>query len=113
EVLRSMNEEFWHKTVTTQELEAYISRETGFDFGPYFDQYLRTTDIPVLAYEAEEGGVRLWWKGVVEDFAVPVLVRINGEEQRVLVSQEPTRIEVTEALESFELDRNFYMTVEG
>ena len=40
-----------------------------------------------------------------------VVVRINGEERRVSVSEEPLKIELDGALESFELDRNFYMTL--
>ncbi|QDV05805.1 Aminopeptidase N [Planctomycetes bacterium Poly30] len=111
-VLRGINEEFWHDTVKTEDFEAYISRETGFDFGPFFDQYLRTTKIPVLAYEGVDGGVRLWWKNVVPGFKVPVDVRLNGAEQRVIVSTKPTPIALGGPLESLELDRNFYMDVE-
>ena len=111
-VLRGINEEFWHGTVTTEEFEAYISRECGFEFGPYFDQYLRTTKIPVLAYEGVDGGVRLWWDGVVNGFEVPVVVRVNGAEQRVLVSSKPSLLRLDVPLQSFELDRNFYMEVE-
>lgn len=111
QVLRGINEEFWHQTVTTDEFEAYISRASGFDFGPFFDQYLRTPAIPVLAYERAEGGVSLWWQGAVSDFEVPVVVRLNGEERRVLVSAEPTRIDLAGPLRSIELDRNFYMDV--
>ncbi len=111
-VLRGINEEFWHKTVTTEEFEAYISRECGFEFGPLFDQYLRGTEIPVLAYEGTDDGVRLWWKDVVPDFQVPVLVRINGVESRVMVSTTPMKLDLEEPLRTFELDRNFYMEVE-
>lgn len=109
--LRGVNQEFWHKTVGTEEFEAYLSRATGFDFGRFFDQYLRTTQIPVLKYRAEGKTVTVWWDDVVEGFAVPVVLRINGKEQRVTVTEQPARIDLDAALESFELDRNFYMTV--
>lgn len=111
--LRGMNEEFWHRTVTTEEFEDYICRKTDFDFRPLFDQYLRTTDIPVLKYEAGDHGLSLWWENVVPDFAVPVVVRINGRAQRVLVSEEPHVLELDSSLETFELGRNFYMETEG
>ncbi len=111
-VLRGINEEFWHRCVTTQEFEAYVSRQTGFDFGAYFDQYLRTVEIPLLAYEKVDGGVRLWWKRVVPGFEVPVVVKLNGVSSRVLVSAKPTQVDLEEALESFELDRNYFMEVE-
>ncbi|MEM8710942.1 MAG: M1 family aminopeptidase, partial [Planctomycetota bacterium] len=111
-VLRGINDQFWHETVTTEEFEAYISAECGFDFGPLFDQYLRTTQIPVLAYEATERGASLWWKNTVPGFEVPVVVRLNGAERRLSVGTEPTRVDLEGPLTSFELDRNFYMDTE-
>ncbi|MCA8952435.1 MAG: M1 family metallopeptidase, partial [Planctomycetes bacterium] len=111
-VLRGIQREFWHRTIATAELEAYMSRECGFDFGKYFDQYLRTTDIPVLVYSAAKGAVAVHFEHVVDGFAVPVLLRINGEEHRVTVGEQPSEIAIGGELESFELDRNFYMQVE-
>ncbi len=110
-VLRGLNSEFWHKTIGTAEFEAYMSRECGFDFACVFEQYLRTTKIPQLAYEAGDGSVKVWWENVVPGFKVPVVVRINGLEHRVQVAEKPIEIPVKGKLESFELDRNFYMTV--
>ena len=88
-----------------------MSRECGFDFACVFEQYLRTTKIPQLAYEAGDGSVKVWWENVVPGFKVPVVVRINGLEHRVQVAEKPIEIPVKGKLESFELDRNFYMTV--
>lgn len=112
-VLRGLNEEFWHATVTSKQVEDYISRASGFDFSKVFDQYLRRTEIPVLRYEATENGVRLHWDEVVPGFAVPVVLKINGDEVRVTISDEPRTIELGAALESLELDPNFYMIVDA
>ncbi len=112
ELLRGMNAEFWHRTVTTEEFEDYICHATGFDFRPLLDQYLRTTELPVLKYERGDGTLALWWESVVPGFSLPVVVRINAKEQRVQVSEERCVVELDGALESFELDRNFYMDVE-
>jgi len=112
-VLRGINREFWHETVTTGELEAYISRQAGFDFSLFFDQYLRTTDIPVLKYSSHGESVVVWWDNVVPGFTLPVLVKINGQDQRILASEQPLDIDLGAPLQSFELDRNFYMTVEA
>ena len=112
-VLRGLNREFWHKTVGTEEFEAYLSRVSGFDFSRVFDQYLRTTNIPVLKYATSGESLSVWWDNVVPGFSVPVLVRINGKEQRVLITEEPREIALGSKLESFELDRNFYMTVDA
>ncbi len=112
EVLRAVNRKFWHKTVTTQEFEAYMSEQAGFDFSLFFDQYLRTAKIPVLKYAGGDKEVSLWWDNVVPGFAVPVVLRINGQEQRVVVSETPKKISLKAAFKSLVLDRNFYMTTE-
>jgi len=110
-VLLGLQKDFWHKTVTTAEFEAYISRVSGFDFSLVFDQYLRTADIPLLKHEAKGKTLTVWWERVVPGFRVPVVLHINGKEQRVVISEEPTEIKLTSPLKSFELDRNFYMDV--
>jgi aminopeptidase N len=112
-VLRGLNETFWHKTIGTAEFEAYMSRECGFDFSRFFDQYLRTTKIPVLCHKQVDGGVSVWFENVVDGFAVPVLLHINGEGHRVTVGQEPVLVEIEGAVEDVELDRNFYMQSEA
>ena len=49
----------------------------------------------------------VWCDDVVPGFTLPVLLRINGREQRVTVSERPLELDVGAELESFELDRNF------
>ena len=110
-VLLGLQKDFWHKTVTTAEVEDYINRVSGFDFSLLFDQYLRTPNLPLLKYSAKGKSLSVWYENVVPGFSVPVLLRINGKEQRVLVSDTPKEIALKSALKSFELDRNFYMKV--
>ena len=112
-VLRGLNQEFWHKTIGTAKFEAYMSRECGFDFGLFFDQYLRTTKIPVLMYEGSGLAVEVWWSNVVSGFEVPVVLIINGEEQRVTVTEGRTKISLDRKFESLKLDRNFFMTTKA
>jgi len=110
-VLLGLQKEFWHQTVTTAQVEAYISRVSGFDFSRVFDQYLRTAGLPLLKYAVKGKSLSVWFEDVVPGFSVPVLLHINGKEQRVLVSETPKEIALKSALKSFELDRNFYMRV--
>ncbi len=111
-ILRGLNKEFWHSTVSTAKFEAYISEHAGYDYGPFFDQYLRTKEIPVLKYVATDGGVALWFENVVEGFHLAVGVTVNGMEMRLGVGQNPTEIALESPFESLELNRNFYMTAE-
>ncbi len=109
ECLRGLGHTFWHQTVKTADFEAYMSKACGFDFSKVFDQYLRTTRIPLLHREAGADGVRVWFTDVVPGFKVPVLLHVDGEDRRVEVGEQPVAIPRAKSPKSIELDRNFYM----
>ena len=64
-ILRKMNSKFYHQTVTTQQVEDFLSKEIGRDLNPFFNQYLRDTRIPVLEYKISEGKLYYKWNNVV------------------------------------------------
>jgi aminopeptidase N len=74
QVLRGMNKTFYHQTVTTNQIEQYMIQQTGLALQPVFDQYLRTTRIPVLEYRPVAGGFQYRWTNTVPGFAMPVRV---------------------------------------
>lgn len=49
-ILRGLNKVFYHKTVTSKQVEEYVSKQAKFNYGKVFDQYLRTTQIPSFEY---------------------------------------------------------------
>lgn len=113
QMLRGLNREFWHKTVGTAEVEAYISRACGFEFGKVFDQYLRTTKLPVVCWRSVDGYTEAWFEEVVAGFRVPVVLQVDGKPMRVELHEQPTRLEGVGAAEKVELDRNFYMKLQA
>ncbi|MCH1485216.1 MAG: M1 family metallopeptidase [Flavobacteriaceae bacterium] len=79
QALRGLNEEFYHSTVTTKEIEEYISKSIGIDFSKVFDQYLRDNRIPMFEYEIINGVLMYRWNDVIDGFDMPVEVIIDGE----------------------------------
>ncbi|WP_442266455.1 M1 family metallopeptidase [Tenacibaculum sp. ZS6-P6] len=79
-ILRGLNETFFHKTVTTEEIENYISTMAGVDLSKVFDQYLRTVKIPVLENKIENGKLYYKWNNVVKGFNMPLRVKFKTEE---------------------------------
>jgi aminopeptidase N len=71
-VLRGLNSTFYHQTVTGADVQAYINRKSGKDFSKVFQQYLTTTNIPVLEYKSVDGSLAYRWTNVVAGFAMPV-----------------------------------------
>ena len=108
-ILRGLNKKFWHQTVGTQEIESYISKESGIDFGLFFDQYLRTTQIPVLEYQIDGNRLEYQYQNVVPGYAYPVRVRINGEVVSLKPTEEMQEIRRDEPIKTFVVDRNFFV----
>lgn len=71
-ILRGLNKDFYHQTVTTAQVESYISQKSGVDFSKVFDQYLRTTKIPVLEYKPSGNSLQYRWANTVAGFNMPV-----------------------------------------
>lgn len=109
-ILRGLNETFWHQTVSTEQVEGFISRESGIDFGNFFDQYLRSTKIPELQYSIDGNSVSYCLEGVSEAFRYPVRVSVNGSDQIITPTSVEQTFEAVQPVKSFVLDRNFYMT---
>lgn len=112
-ILRGLNAEFWHQTVTTQQIESYISQKAGIDLSKVFDQYLRTTKIPLLKYKISGKTVSFSYDRVVDGFAMPIRVRINGKEVTLTPNATVQSFAFSEDIKTFEVDRNFYMDAQN
>ena len=112
-ILRGLNKTFYHKTVTTKQVEDYVSREAGIDLSSIFDQYLRGTKIPVVRYKLE--GSKLTWfaEDVVEGFTCRIRLLIDGKPRWVELSKTPQSTDLDVEPTKIELDRNFYMTLKA
>jgi len=84
QLLRGLNKDFYHKIVTTAQIEAYINDFTKYNFTPVFNQYLRTTNIPAFDYYIKKKRLFFRFKDVVEGFTLPLT--ITGEDQTTIIS---------------------------
>ncbi|HKP33143.1 MAG TPA: M1 family metallopeptidase [Chitinophagaceae bacterium] len=75
QILRGLNKDFYHKTVTTQEIEQYFIKKSGKDLQKIFDQYLRTIQIPTLEYYYDDKKLFYRYADAVNGFNMPL--RIN------------------------------------
>ena len=80
QILRGLNEKFYHKIVTTQEIENFLSEQSGRNLQAFFDQYLRDTRIPVFEYFYKDGKLRYRWSNCVSDFDMPLKITLNEKE---------------------------------
>jgi aminopeptidase N len=105
QILRGLNKDFYHQTVTTEQVENYISSKSGIDFSRVFDQYLRNIKVPKLAQKFSKGMVSYRWENVVPGFQMPIKVSVDGVEQFVYPTPDWKKIKG----KSMKVDRNFYV----
>ncbi|WP_108869925.1 M1 family metallopeptidase [Aquimarina aquimarini] len=77
-ILRGLNTKFYHQTVTTKQIEDYLSTITGIDLKQFFDQYLRDTRIPILEYTFEKDTLKFRYTNIVEKFDMPIRIFVDG-----------------------------------
>lgn len=87
-MLREMNRRFYHTTVTTHDIEEFMSQYLNLNLQPIFDQYLRTRFIPELEIKSEKGRHDFRWKNCNKQFEMPLDIEINGKQIRMDVSTE-------------------------
>ncbi|MCC6727394.1 MAG: M1 family metallopeptidase [Saprospiraceae bacterium] len=122
QILRGLNKTFWHQTVTSKQVEDYINQQSGINFCKVFDQYLRTTDIPVLEVSMVErqdrrGGreqiLQYRWTKCVPGFDLPLLVKLEPNNWTWVkpTTQRQSVPFSLNSLEDFEVDKRFYVKV--
>lgn len=108
-ILRGLNKDFYHQTVTSAQIENYLSEKTGYDLSSFFDQYLRDTRIPVLEYRLSDGQLYYRWGNTVNNFKMPVSLIINGKTQRLLAGTHWQVMEGVAGDAQVKVDPNFYV----
>lgn len=73
-ILRGLNKDFYHQTVTGQQVEDYINKKSGFDFTSIFNQYLTTTQIPTLEYSQKGKVLKYRFTNTINNLKLPLRV---------------------------------------
>ncbi|MBP6180960.1 M1 family metallopeptidase [Flavobacterium sp.] len=108
-ILRGLNSTFYHQTVTTKQIEDYLSQQVGTELNPFFNQYLRDIRIPTLEYFFKENQLGYRWTNCVPDFNMPVKVTLNGQKELLKPKTEWMIIPVNTKNPKLEIDKNFYV----
>lgn len=106
-ILRGLNTDFYHQTITSKQLENYIALQSGKDLSKVFDQYLRTNKIPTLEYKQSGNTIQYRWANVVSNFTMPVRLS-NGVWITPSLSWKTFK---SSNVQPFAVDKNFYITL--
>jgi aminopeptidase N len=106
QVLRGLNNEFYHQTVTTTQVENYISKKMKMDLKPFFDQYLRDVRIPVLEHYMDNEKLFFKWNNVIDGFNMPLKIILKSGNKIIYPTKQWKSIEIKD---SFKIDNNYYV----
>lgn len=109
QILRGLNQEFYHQTVTTQQVESYISQAFGKDLKPIFDQYLRDERLPILEYYfSDDNTLQFRWGNCLPEFVMPVDVELGGKVTRLNPTTQWNKLQVGQKT-TLTIDPDYYV----
>ena len=112
-ILRGLNKTFYHQTVTTKQIENYISKNAGIDLSKLFDQYLRTTQIPQLSYyySADKKTVYYRWDSCVAGFNMPLTLIHDDKSLRISPTQQWKSLNDVSFFDTEAIWKNYYIRI--
>ncbi|OXA88348.1 M1 family metallopeptidase [Flavobacterium hercynium] len=108
-ILRGLNSTFYHQTVTTKQIEYYMSAQSGIDLSAIFNQYLRTPQIPTFEYYFRNQKLVYNWMNCNENFTMPLKVTLNGVETWLKPTRDWQMLDASGEKPSLVVDNNFYV----
>lgn len=109
QVLRGLNKEFYHQTVTTKQIEDYMSKKSGIHLSKVFDQYLRTPKVPIFEYKMEGTTLKYRYTDVVAGFKMPLKIAVGGKMLWITPTEKWKSMRLKGDLSGLKVDRNFYV----
>ncbi len=109
-LMRDTYQEFKYRNIMTEDLVAFFNKETGKDWTPIFDQYLRHADLPTLelTFNDAEGTVSYRWKADEKGFNMPIRVGKAGAWQTIQPTTEWKKLSTPLKKDEFAVATDLY-----
>jgi len=117
EILRGLNKIFYHQTVTSLQVEKYVSDHAHFNFNRVFDQYLRNPQIPQLEIYITPDGktVSFRYANCIKGFNLPLFLKNGYNNLRIFPGTDWKTVDITEDQAVFfnakEIEKMYYVGV--
>jgi len=110
QMLIEMNQQvFYHRIVTTSDIELFMSDYLKLKLKPVFDQYLRTKYIPKLEIKTKKGKHYFRWQNCINGFEMPLDVSINGKGYRTKITTEWSPLNGKYKKGKIRINQNYYI----
>ena len=82
-LILNYSETYRHKIIDTKTVVDFFNKESGIDFTPIFNQYLRYINVPKLVIKLDKNKLKYRWQTDEPNFNMPVDLTINEKEIRI------------------------------
>lgn len=89
-ILRDMNKTFCNKTVTSRQIENFISKKAQFNYSRVFEQYLTTIQVPVFEFYFSDDKQKVFYRynNCVKDFNLPLTLKNSDAKLKIIPTPE-------------------------
>lgn len=113
QILRKLNSAFYHRVVSSRQIENFFINETQLSLKPFFDQYLRTAQIPVFQYAIKGNQIQYRFVNCIKGFTMPLKTNWTGNELIYPSSEwKSTTFKNTASRSPFQVNPDFYIKTE-
>ncbi len=116
-ILRGLNKTFYHQTVTTAQIENYISKQSGYDYSKVFNQYLRTIEIPQLEFyfSSDKKNIFYRYTNCIDGFNLPLVLKNDAVKIKIIPTTQWKNMPVTAAeavlFNAVSIEKMYYLNV--
>lgn len=108
-LLNDISQTYYHQYVSSSELENFIQYKTGLNLKGFFNQYLRTTQIPELQYRIKRNKISYRYVNIVDDFLLPISATINNNLIYIYPTSSWQTLKYNQTIKQFEANKNYYV----
>jgi len=112
EILRGLNKQFYHQTVSSQDIESYIATSSGLRLDAFFDQYLRDARMPVFQYKIEgknQKKLSFRWSECIDSFDMRLKIKYNDKVIYVYPTTKWSSITLEKKCEEIIISKEYYV----
>lgn len=111
DILVGLNSDFYHQTVNTGQIEKYIADKSGLDLKVFFDQYLRTIEIPTLELKVKHNKIHYRYCTSLKGFNLPIQLELNESLQTIHPTQKWQVLEMESDIVEYQVNPNYYINL--
>jgi len=82
---------------------------TGINLTEFWNQYLRTTMVPIVEYKTTDNELSFRYIYVIENFDMPVIAIVNGKKSWIFPTDEWKTKEFSKKIKSIKIKEDFYV----